>query len=200
MLRGGGAIIYPGEYDAATPVTAYTGFSNAITLTSTNSAQGTGQAFFPSNDQLTPGFGAVPNGSKVTVAPQFYKPRRTNGYFYQANLDVQRELPGNLLLDVGYLGTFGHHLVSPDPENINQITPANLSLLASGSTTLTAQELRPFPQFGNVSYLGDDVGASKDRARLIDVITQLVPFIGYPPALNGLRAIDEVTTSLAINP
>jgi hypothetical protein len=173
VIRGGGAIVYPGEYDAATPVTAYTGFSNAITLTSTNSAQGipafqlhqnqaqgTGQAFFPTADQLTPGFGAVPVGSKVKVAPQFYKPRRTNGYFYQANLDVQQELPGNLLLDVGYLGTFGHHLVSPDPENINQVTPSNLALLASDATTLTAQELRPFPQFGNVSYLGDDVGAS----------------------------------------
>jgi hypothetical protein len=38
VVRGGGAIVYPGEYDAATPVTAYTGSSNAITLTSANSA------------------------------------------------------------------------------------------------------------------------------------------------------------------
>jgi 4-carboxymuconolactone decarboxylase len=30
------------------------------------------------------------------------------------------------------------------------------------------------------------------RARLIDVLTQLLPFIGYPRMLNGLRAIDEV--------
>jgi 4-carboxymuconolactone decarboxylase len=35
-----------------------------------------------------------------------------------------------------------------------------------------------------------DVG--NDRARLIDVLTQLLPFIGYPRTLNGLRAIDEV--------
>jgi Carboxypeptidase regulatory-like domain len=174
VIRGGGSILYPGEYDAATPVTAYTGFSNATTLSSSNSAkglpafqlsqnetQGTGQAFFPTTAQLISGFGAVPVGSKVKVAPQFYKPRRTNGYIYQVNLDVQRELPRNLLFDVAYVGSFGHHLVSPDPENINQITPANLAQLASGATTLTAQELRPFPQFGNVSYLGDDVGASK---------------------------------------
>jgi 4-carboxymuconolactone decarboxylase len=31
-----------------------------------------------------------------------------------------------------------------------------------------------------------------DRRRLIDVVTQLLPFIGYPRTLNGLRAIDEV--------
>ena len=31
-----------------------------------------------------------------------------------------------------------------------------------------------------------------DRSRLIDVVTQLLPFIGYPRTLNGLRAIDEI--------
>lgn len=34
-----------------------------------------------------------------------------------------------------------------------------------------------------------------DRARLIDVLTQLLPFIGYPRTLNGLRAVDEGTAS-----
>ena len=29
------------------------------------------------------------------------------------------------------------------------------------------------------------------RARLIDVLTQLLPFIGYPHTLNGLKAIDK---------
>jgi 4-carboxymuconolactone decarboxylase len=32
-----------------------------------------------------------------------------------------------------------------------------------------------------------------DRKRLIDVATQLLPFIGYPRTLNALRAIDEVS-------
>jgi 4-carboxymuconolactone decarboxylase len=31
-----------------------------------------------------------------------------------------------------------------------------------------------------------------DRARLIEVVTQLLPLIGYPRTLNALRAIDEV--------
>ena len=38
-----------------------------------------------------------------------------------------------------------------------------------------------------------DLNVGNDRARLIDVVTQLLPFIGYPRTLNGLRAIDEVT-------
>ena len=32
-----------------------------------------------------------------------------------------------------------------------------------------------------------------DRGRLLDVLSQLLPFIGYPRTLNGLRALDEVT-------
>jgi len=31
-----------------------------------------------------------------------------------------------------------------------------------------------------------------DRTLLIDVVTQLLPYIGYPLILNALRAIDEV--------
>ena len=44
-------------------------------------------------------------------------------------------------------------------------------------------------------HVSANLHVGNDRTRLIDVITQLVPFIGYPRALNGLRAIDEVTTS-----
>jgi 4-carboxymuconolactone decarboxylase len=32
------------------------------------------------------------------------------------------------------------------------------------------------------------------RARLLAVLTVLVPFIGYPRALNALAAINEITT------
>jgi 4-carboxymuconolactone decarboxylase len=37
-----------------------------------------------------------------------------------------------------------------------------------------------------------NLNVGNDRARLIDVATQLLPFIGYPRTLNALRAIDEV--------
>jgi 4-carboxymuconolactone decarboxylase len=32
-----------------------------------------------------------------------------------------------------------------------------------------------------------------DRARLIDVLTKRLPFIGYPRTLNALRVVDEIT-------
>ena len=170
VVRGGGAILYPGEYDQATPIVAYTGFSKSITLSSpnagkgtpafllkNNAADGTGTASYPSTSDLTPGFGAVTVGSKVTNAPQYFEPSRTTGYLYQASLDVQQQIGNSLLFDIGYLGTFGHHLAATNAENINQIAPENVSLLATTSNT---QTLRPFPQFGNVSIIAADIGQS----------------------------------------
>jgi 4-carboxymuconolactone decarboxylase len=42
-------------------------------------------------------------------------------------------------------------------------------------------------------HVAANLNVGNDRARLIEVLTQLLPFIGYPRTLNGLRAIDEVT-------
>jgi 4-carboxymuconolactone decarboxylase len=44
-------------------------------------------------------------------------------------------------------------------------------------------------------YVAANLHVGNDRARLIDVLTQLLPFIGYPRMLNGLRVVDEVTKS-----
>ena len=44
-------------------------------------------------------------------------------------------------------------------------------------------------------HVAANLHVGNDRAKLIDVLTQLLPFIGYPRTLNGLWAIDEVTAS-----
>ena len=46
-------------------------------------------------------------------------------------------------------------------------------------------------------HVAGNLNDGNDRARLIDVVTQLPPFIGYPRALNALRAIDEVVLDAA---
>ncbi len=175
VIRGGGGVLYPGEYDQATPIVLNTGFSNSVTISSPNSGSGTpafllknngtvgtGLAAFPTAAQLVPSYGAVAVGQKPYIAPQFIAPHRLTGYFYQANLDVQHDFGGNLLVDIGYLGTFGHHLPSPSAESINQISPANQALLAAKPSAYpNTQILRPFPQFSNVQNLYPDIGASK---------------------------------------
>jgi 4-carboxymuconolactone decarboxylase len=43
-------------------------------------------------------------------------------------------------------------------------------------------------------HVAANLHVGNDRARLIEVATQLLPFIGYPRTLNALRAIDEVAS------
>jgi 4-carboxymuconolactone decarboxylase len=42
-------------------------------------------------------------------------------------------------------------------------------------------------------HVAANLRAGNDRAQLIDVLTQLLPFIGYPRTLNGLRVVTENT-------
>jgi len=42
-------------------------------------------------------------------------------------------------------------------------------------------------------HVAANLNVGNDHTRLIDVLTQLLPFIGYPRTLNALRAVDEVT-------
>ena len=41
-------------------------------------------------------------------------------------------------------------------------------------------------------HVAGNLNVGNDRARLLAVLTQLIPFIGYPRTLNGLRVLDEV--------
>ena len=40
--------------------------------------------------------------------------------------------------------------------------------------------------------MADNLNVGNDRARLLDLVTQLLPFIGYPRTLNALSVINEV--------
>ena len=46
-------------------------------------------------------------------------------------------------------------------------------------------------------HVAANLNVGNGRGRLIDVLTQLLPFIGYPRTLNALRVVDEVTASSA---
>jgi hypothetical protein len=161
VVRGGGAVLFTGEYDQATPIVANTGFSLQGNFVSPDNgltpafilAGGLPAVISPTTAELTPAFGAVAVGQKPTTSVAYFNPNRSTGYLYQGNLDIQHQFRGNLVVDVGYLGTFGHHLPAPDAQSINQVP---LNQLGPGNT----QILRPFPQFSNVSIIAADVGKS----------------------------------------
>lgn len=68
----------------------------------------------------------------------------------QWNMNIQQQLTGSLVLEVGYQGSKGTHL--PLLYNINQPPPGP-------GTVAQKQGLRPYPQFGNINFL-DAVGNS----------------------------------------
>jgi 4-carboxymuconolactone decarboxylase len=49
-------------------------------------------------------------------------------------------------------------------------------------------------------HVAANLHVGNDRARLIEVATQLLPFIGYPRTLNALRAIDDVAAATTTAP
>jgi hypothetical protein len=102
---------------------------------------------------LTPGYLAVKVGQAPTTSVTYFEKDRQNDFFCQTSLDLQHEIGNGIVLDIGYLGTFGHHLPASVPQSINQV-PTNL--LGPGNL----QSLRPFPQFSNVQILASDLGIS----------------------------------------
>ncbi|OLC76921.1 MAG: hypothetical protein AUH72_18300 [Acidobacteria bacterium 13_1_40CM_4_65_8] len=116
----------------------------------------------------------------------FVDPNKGAPRVQQFSADVERELPGNVNLSVGYTGARGANLSWAGSNsgstngyiNINQIDPTYQSLIsntltlvpnpfygvadagqfASRQTIEIGQLLRPFPQFGNV-YMSQSTGA-----------------------------------------
>ena len=92
---------------------------------------------------------AIPGGSGtvVQVPPPFAWAASYNHatpYTMQYMLNVQRELGGNWLLELGYLGSQSRHLYGF--QNINQALPGPLDSINSR---------RPFANYGVLSYVND---------------------------------------------
>jgi hypothetical protein len=120
-------------------------------------------------------------GGSVHFVDQF----RKSPYVQQFSVDLQRTLPGDLVLGVGYLGARGTNFSvggqNSGTVNINQLDPRHLSLGAAlletvanpmfgnpafgqfgrQATITRGQLLRPYPQFGDL--LAHQVSAGKTR-------------------------------------
>ena len=107
-------------------------------------------------------------------------PNNPYGYVQQWNLDIQRQFPGNMLLDVAYAGAKGTHLpiagfqinqlpvqyMSLGKQLFNQVSnpfakvqPA-LNGTLSGPTISYGQSLLPYPEYASLSIAPWNMGAS----------------------------------------
>ena len=139
------------------------------------------------NGVLTERGVALPLPSQSTTTPQT---RMEKG------LAVQKQIVGSERVDKLYAGA------PVDQQHIQRLLSANCfgdNYTRSG-INVPMRELLTFsilvalggcdPQVKG--HVAANLNVGNDRATLIDVLTQLLPFIGYPRTLNGLRAIDEV--------
>ena len=161
-----------------------TGFSQSTPLTA---SQDRGLTFvgtlnnpFPSGVLQPVGNTLGPNTFLGQSLSRFLPLNIQNAQNMRYLIEVQRELPGQWLLEIGYGGSHGYHLtadaeLNPIPAQYLSTSPfrdqANLDFLAqlvpnpffgllptgfNAATVARSQLLRPFPQFNNVPTSASD--------------------------------------------
>jgi hypothetical protein len=195
VVRGGGATLFIGQYDQATPIVANIGFGIRGDFVSTDGGR---TAAFPLRNglpaiaplteaSLTPAFGAVAPGQAPKLAVEFFEPgRRAVPYLNSFNLNVQRQLPSQSVLEIGYLGSLGHKLGAPTSRSINQVPPERIG------TNSNPQLLRPFPQFSDVRVISATVGNSNYHGLNVRLDKRSSHGLQFGVNFTWSKAIDDV--------
>jgi hypothetical protein len=193
VIRGGSGIVFMGQYDQAVPISATIGFSTRGNFVSPDNGltpafrlrDGLSTGFVPTEADLTPGFGAVPVGQSPFTSVEYFEPAgRATGYLINFNFNIQRELPGQILVELGYLSTLGHKLPIPAGLTRNQVRP---ELMGPGN----AQVRRPFPQFTDVVALSTPLGNSNYHGMNIKVEKRYSSGVHFETNYTWAKGIDD---------
>jgi hypothetical protein len=187
-VRGGGGVFYDRTFG---DVDFQKSFNPPLVKVSLGTLQGALPAI--ESGTLAVGTGAIIQNAfqPSAVVPAFASPAPFNLHFrdariYEWTLDVQRELPSALLLDVGYVGTRGTHLVREwDP---NQPIPDPVIQTAS----------YPYPDYGNFSYT-DSNGDSIYHSLQTKLERHFSAGMGLLVAYTYSKAIDTNSTVFGTN-
>jgi 4-carboxymuconolactone decarboxylase len=114
----------------------------------------------------------------------------------EKGLEVQKQIVGSEVVEKLYASA------PADQQHIQRLLSANCfgDHLTRSGIDLPTRELLTFSMLVSLGgcepqvkgHVAANLRVGNSRERLIDVVTQLLPFIGYPRALNGLKAVDEV--------
>jgi 4-carboxymuconolactone decarboxylase len=142
------------------------------------------------NDVLTERGVELPLPGQSTTTPESRE---------EKGLAVQKQIVGSGAVEKLYASA------PADQQHIQRYLSANCfgDHLTRAGIDVPTRELLTFSMLVSLGgcepqvkgHVAANLNVGNDRARLIDVVTQLLPFIGYPRALNALRAIDEITAS-----
>jgi 4-carboxymuconolactone decarboxylase len=114
----------------------------------------------------------------------------------ERGLAVQRQIVGGERVDAMY------DAAPEDEQHLQHYLSANCfgDYLTRGGIGVQTRELLTFAMLAALGgcdaqvkgHVAGNLNVGNDRARLLSVLTVLIPFIGYPRTLNALRALDEV--------
>ncbi len=115
---------------------------------------------------------------------------------FEKGMAVQKEIVGDELIDQMYAS-------APEDEmHIQRLLSANCfgDHYTRTGLDIKTRELLTFAMLISLGgcetqakgHVAGNLNVGNDRGVLMSLVTQLLPFIGYPRTLNALRAIDEV--------
>ncbi len=130
----------------------------------------------------------------------------------QWNLNIQRELPGQILLEVAYVGTKGHQLARSTEGglSLNQLDPKHMALgsqlnqlvpnpffgiintgVLNQSQVSRAQLLRPYPQFTDIIPLYHGGAISNYNSMQVTVSKRLSHGLQFDSSYTWAKNLDE---------
>jgi 4-carboxymuconolactone decarboxylase len=120
----------------------------------------------------------------------------TSGTRLERGLATQRQIVGGERVDAMY------RAAPDDEQHLQRYLSANCfgDYVARSGIDVPTRELLTFAMLAALGgcdaqvkgHVTANLNVGNDRARLLSVLTVLIPFIGYPRTLNALRALDEV--------
>ncbi|MBI4873808.1 MAG: TonB-dependent receptor [Acidobacteria bacterium] len=187
VVRGGYGLFYEGPSASANAATL--GFEKSAASSSPDN--GVTPAMILKNgpgigltaQELNDSFGAVAAGGRASTNVTFYEQNRRTGYAHHVNLGVQRMLPGNMVLDISYVGNLSRKLPNANL-NINQVPAGKMG---AGN----AQILRPYPQFLNVTVLSPTNGSNNYHSGSIRVEKRFSAGLSFLAGYTWARAIGD---------
>ncbi len=116
---------------------------------------------------------------------------------FERGLAVQKQIVGGEQIDAMYAGA------PNDEQHLQRYLSANCfgDYLTRAGIDVPTRELLTFAMLASLGgceaqvkgHVVGNLNVGNDRARLLGVLTVLIPFIGYPRTINALQALDQVT-------
>lgn len=192
VVRAGGGFFYGSTVSNTIGDTASTGFSTAASLVVPQASFLSAMRLrdgFPEivRQPLDAGFGAVPHGQRPYTSVGFFRQDQVAPISYQYNLNIQREVATETVIEIGYVGNVSHHLTAND-FSLNQVP---VEKMGPGD----AQAQRPYPQFSDVYWINPSIGNSSYHGAYLRIERRFEKGVSLLAHYTFSKFLDDVASS-----